>query len=75
MVASFTFDIGPHVAEHIKLYWLDRLRDTGADVEQVSDGRYTVTCTRSRQLEHVGWAMFHTALARIASRFHRQMGS
>ncbi len=64
--SSFTITIPRHVDAKQRNYWLEWLREKGAEVESVNEDTYRVSCYRTRQLEYVGWALYHTALAKLS---------
>jgi len=65
--SSFTIAIPRHVDAKDRNYWLEWLREKGADVEPLNENNYRISCSRARQLEYVGWALYHTALSRISN--------
>ena len=58
--SSFTIEFPEHVSLEKRQYCLDRLSDHAASVEKVTERRFRVLCSKSSQLAHVGWALFHT---------------
>lgn len=63
--SGFEVEFPQHTAVQDRDYWIVWLRDKGAIVEVLGTDRYSVTCIRPRQLEHAGWALYHTALSRL----------
>jgi hypothetical protein len=64
---SFTIEFPEHVSREKRQYCLDRLIDYGATVEQVTERKFRVLCSKTNQLSHVGWALFHTRFADLCS--------
>lgn len=60
MVSSFTIEFPEHLPSEKRQYVIGHLSDTGATIEPVSDGVFRVICLKNKELEHVGWALFHT---------------
>ena len=58
--SSFTLEFPEHVPRTKWQYILDQLAQTGSTVEETDTHQFLVTCTRERQLAHVGWALYHT---------------
>jgi hypothetical protein len=58
--SSFTLEFPEHLPRATWQYVLDQLAQTGAVVEEKSQRQFLVTCSKGRQLAHVGWALFHT---------------
>lgn len=64
--STFEIEFPAHVAARDRDYWLEWVVDKGGQVEQLGPLAYRLYCTRPRQLEHVGWALFQTAFSKIA---------
>ena len=60
MVSSFTIEFSEHLPSEKRQYVIGRLHDAGASIEPVSDRVFRVICLKNKELEHVGWALFHT---------------
>jgi hypothetical protein len=58
--SSFTVEFLEHLPQAEWQYLLDELTKIGASVEQKTERRFRITCSRETQLAHVGWALFHT---------------
>jgi len=58
--SSFTLEFPEHLPRAKWQYILDQLGQTGASVEEQTEHRFLVTCSRDKQLAEVGWALFHT---------------
>ena len=63
-LAVFEIEFPEHLPEQKRRYWSDQLRDAGATVEEAADDRRRVVCEEPKVHHHVGWILFHTAIAK-----------
>ena len=63
--ASFTIEFPEHLPREKWEYCLSQLAETGATLEPVNDRVFRVVCSKPKQLNHVGWSLFHTHFARL----------
>ena len=66
-LSSFTIEFPQHITHEKRKYCLDQLINRGAIVEQVTERKFRVLCSKPNQLAHVGWALFHTHFADLCS--------
>jgi hypothetical protein len=63
--STFVIEFRSPIRKYELDWWLTILYRDAATVEQISEQQYRITCNRPRQLENVGWAIHHTALASL----------
>jgi hypothetical protein len=58
--SSFTVEFPEHLPRDKWQYVLEQLAQTGATIDEETEQKFWISCSRARQLAHVGWALFHT---------------
>jgi hypothetical protein len=65
-LSTFEIEFPLHVAARERDHWLAWAMAKGVQVEQLGPTKYRLSCVRQRQLEQIGWALFHSNFAKIA---------
>jgi len=64
--STFTISFAVHSAKD-REYCLARLTESANSIEAIDDLTYLISCTKPSQLRAVGWALYHTLLAKLCT--------
>lgn len=58
--SSFTIIFLEHMPRERWQYILDGLSEHSERIEKLNNNKFRIVCINSKQLNHVGWSLFHT---------------